>query len=95
MTSVPVCIAWTASHAESLYFLTFDGDGGAGSVRVYPRDQYDWRLNLGRGDKGPLPFFDEPVTALAWMNENPGKRCQVALAAARRLASGLKFREAW
>lgn len=92
MTRVLVCIAWTASHAESLYFLAFDG--GAGPVRVYPRDQYDSRLDLARVGKGPLPFFDSPVLALAWMNENPGEQCQVTVTAARLLASGLEFREA-
>jgi hypothetical protein len=50
---------------------------GDGSTRVYPKDEYDGRIDLGRTEKTPIPYFRYRTAAVAFLVANPGKECQV------------------
>lgn len=87
MTDTPqVIITWMTKHDnESICSLAWNN--GAGPARVYARDQYDSRLDLGRDrtKDGPIPYFKNYREALAWMLANRGEQCQVDVIAAHRL----------
>ena len=66
-----VIICWMSNH-DTIMSLAYNN--GEGVVRVYPKNQYDGRLNLGRASL--LPYFDSPKEAYAWMKGNPDAQCQ-------------------
>ena len=79
-----IAIVWVTSKADpddmSYSFLAYNG--GAGDVRVYPRDQYDGRCGAD------LPFFDSWAAAEVHMRAAPPMtQCQVTVAALRRVFS--------
>ena len=83
-TKTLIAIVWVTSKSDpddmSYSFLAYNG--GAGDVRVYPRDQYDGRC------QSDLPYFDSWAAAEAHMRAAPtGTQCQVTVAALRRVFS--------
>lgn len=82
-----VVIVWLDSkEADSISALAWNG--GAGSLRVYDKDNYDSRLALGKSDK--LPFFASATDALIWMKENVGEPAQISLPCAQVLGFSKK-----
>jgi len=68
-----VFICWVSSSSHD-HIMSLTYNNGMGLVRVYQKDRYDSRLNLGRTE--PLPYFDEPSEAYIWMKKNPDEQCQ-------------------
>ena len=74
-------------------FRTLAYNSGKGQVRVYHRDQYDGRCDLGREPRfrsaraEPLPYFAEAHRAAEHMAKRPGLdgMCQVQVRAAGSL----------
>lgn len=64
--------------AHAVIIVWFDGDefcslaydNGKGPIRVYPRDQYDARLDLGRDE--PIMFCGNEDQARVFMTSQPG-----------------------
>ena len=51
---------------------------GDGSCRVYNRNHYDARVDLGRNEQDkPIPYFRHRHEVLAFLVANPGEQCQV------------------
>lgn len=68
-----VFIAWVGKGEKHFSFLAYDN--GNGQIRVYEKDKYDGRLDLGRTE--PLPYFDSYAAAIFWMANHKGEQCQV------------------
>lgn len=69
-----VWIAWAPNgDPEDIRTLVFHD----GQPRVYERNNYDPRIDLGRTDNSPIPCFRHARAALAFLVANPGKECQV------------------
>lgn len=72
-TPSAVLIVWY----EGGEFCTLAHDNGAGPIRIYPRDQYDARLDLGRDE--PIMFCGNEDQARVFMTSSPGVdgACQI------------------
>lgn len=72
-----VIVTWMPAHGE-ISVATIAYDNGRGPVRIYERDRYDGRCNLGRTE--PLPFFATAEEAMRFMALTRGQdsMCQVA-----------------
>lgn len=84
-----VIILWKEKHGTAAHtVMTLAYYSGQGKVRVYHRDQYDGRLDLGRGT--PLPYFADGMLALLHMERHLGLdgMCQVSV----RTAGALGFK---
>jgi len=70
-----VWIVWSPDgDLDNLRVLSF----GDGSSRVYDRDNYDGRVDLGRDDASkPVPYFRTRARALAFLCAHPGEQCQI------------------
>jgi hypothetical protein len=84
--SQQIIIAWMQKGDNDSIF-TLGWNNGQGPTRVYDKDRYDARLDMGRDrDRdGPLPCFANYREAMAWMLANRGEQCQVTVPAAMRL----------
>jgi hypothetical protein len=79
-----VVITWMQPNDnETVCSLAWDG--GRGKTRVYDKDHYDARLDIDREKDGPLPYFDKPREAFAWMLADRGKQCQVHITVGRAM----------
>jgi len=93
-----VAIVWTTNPTNpdpSFSFLAYDG--GAGPVRVYHRDQYDGRCDLGRNraKDGPLPFFRHWQEAFDYLTVSPpSTTIQVEVGVLRRVFPGIDLADA-
>jgi hypothetical protein len=92
-TKAPLIAVMWVSHKSadpsdvSYNFLAYNG--GAGDVRVYPRDGYDGRCQSG------MPFFDSWKDAEAYLRDAPPMtQAQVTVAAIRTAFTGLSFADA-
>lgn len=73
-TKAQVWIVWSPDgDLENVRVLSY----GDGSSRVYARDNYDSRVDLGREQGERAPYFRHRSAALAFLCANPGKECQV------------------
>lgn len=79
-----VIIMWMSKH-DNTSVNSLGYNSGHGPTRVYEKDKYDPRLDLGRDRErnGPLPHFSKSREALAWMLGHRGEQCQVSLDAAK------------
>lgn len=69
-----VWIVWSPDgDLDNLRVLSY----GDGASRVYDRDNYDGRVDLGREPGERAPYFRYRQAALAFLVANPGKECQV------------------
>lgn len=91
-TDCLVAIVWAtnvdrAKTVDDLDFHFLAYDGGNGDVRVYHRDQYDPRCDLGRdrAKDGPLPYFGNWQAAERFLLTSPARTlCQIEIRALRR-----------
>ena len=66
-----VFIVWMGKGEDAKFsYLTYSD----GTIRVYYKNRYDDRLNLGQEEL--LPYFDEFLECAKWMAQNRGKQCQ-------------------
>ena len=73
-TKAQVWIVWSPDgDLDNVRVLSY----GDGSSRVYERDHYDSRVDLGRNNNEKAPYFRRRAEALAFLTANPGKECQV------------------
>jgi hypothetical protein len=87
-----VAIMWAtnttnAEKADDLSFSFLAYNSGNGPVRVYHRDQYDSRCDLGRdrAKDGPLPYFANWQAAERFLLTSPDKTLvQIEVRALRR-----------
>ena len=79
MKAKTVIIVWASSAAAAAEGNLSRLAYGNGDARVYDRDAYDPRIDLGRdrGQDGPVPFFTNVLAALWWCGEHPRQPCQV------------------
>jgi hypothetical protein len=73
-----VMVVWVEDRGRSINTLAYHN--GRGLVRVYHRDAYDLRLDMGRPDPTvPIPYHGSKLEALLWMADHRGEQCQVLL----------------
>ena len=78
-----VVIAWIAGWSPDMARRPWDGSikflNSYQGIRVYEKDRYDPRLDMGR--EFPIPYFDEPELAIEYMQATNGQwgMCQIAL----------------
>ncbi len=83
-----VVIAWIPNYDDStVHGLAYAG--GKALIRVFLKDEYDSRLDIGRCKK--LPYFDDYDTALLWMIFNKASMCQIDLIVAVRMDGNKGF----
>ena len=73
-----VFMVWMNGTRDKDYtFETLAYHSGKGQVRVYYKDQYDPRCDLGL--EGKRPYFDNSGDAVKYMSDHPGQdgMCQV------------------
>lgn len=80
-----VIIAWIGEHDVANSVSTIGYNGGNGPVRVYERDHYDDRMDLGNDPGSTLPYFTDASRAIVWMTLNRGKQIQLDVHAARTM----------
>jgi hypothetical protein len=78
-----VIIIWIreGEHAEHVQTLAYNS--GRGPIRVYRRDEYDPRCNMGNEHR--LPFFTSGGDAVHWCLEHRGQQCQLRESGGRKL----------
>ncbi len=83
-----IVIMWATNfEPDGVSYGFLAHNGGNGPVRVYHRDQYDARCDLGRdrAKDGPLPYFGNWQHARQFFLANPARtECQVDIRALRR-----------
>jgi hypothetical protein len=83
ITACAVLVVWFDGDE----FCTLAHDNGEGAIRVYPRDQYDARLDLGRDE--PIMFCGSEDQARVFMTGAPGREGAVQIPT--RLAPAFGF----
>ena len=81
-----VIITWMQPN-DNETVCSLGWNSGQGPTRIYDKDHYDGRLDLGRDrtKDGPLPHFNKAREAFAWMLANRGKQCQVHVTVGRAM----------
>jgi hypothetical protein len=77
-----VIIAWIDDHVAADVVSTLGYNGGRGGIRVYEKDNYDGRVDLGCPPGERRPFFENSREALAWMATHRDQQIQLSVGAA-------------
>jgi tetratricopeptide (TPR) repeat protein len=97
MTECMTAIVWvTNADAPSEMVYNFLAYGSGGLIRVYQRDHYDARCDLGRNraKDGPLPYFRSWKDVNRFFLVNPDRtECQVDIRTLRRVFPDLDLAE--
>jgi hypothetical protein len=78
-----VIIAWVDGWSAADSVSTLGYNNGKGGVRVYEKDNYDGRVDLGCPPGERRPFFDNAREALLWMAAHRDQQIQLSVSAAR------------
>jgi hypothetical protein len=87
---IHVIVAWINDWSAADTVNTLGYDGGRGPVRVYEKDNYDSRMDLGNAPGSKLPYFEHAPEALLWMAAHRDQHIQLDTNAALSLGFSKK-----